>query len=123
MAREIHGHEGSALNNSLIISADDRDESGGSHIYDMALRVGSGKYRYAGHIDFQRGPVKEAGLNGISDEALIAIVIDRLEGFQAGPFRSEFNGLVIDKLADALSWLRKRTLDRQARGVEGLNKV
>lgn len=49
-----------------------------------------------------------AGLNGISDEALIAIVIDRLIGFNSGPYRSRDNSLAITKLEEALIWMQKR---------------
>ena len=35
-------------------------------------------------ITFQHGPIKEVGRNGLTNEALLAIVIDRLECAQAG---------------------------------------
>jgi hypothetical protein len=38
-------------------------------------------------IHFQEGPVKEAELNGIFMEDLIAICINRLENFQNSDFR------------------------------------
>lgn len=74
-------------------------------------------------IDFQRGPIAEVGVNGITNEALIAIVIDRLNGAQEGPFRSRFNALAITALEQASLWLCKRTLDRMDRGVEGQSKA
>lgn len=138
LVRTINGHEGSALNNAIKILADARDENGGSHVYWITV----GKYADADPEDpiiaavnairFQNGPLKEAGHNGISDEALIAIVIDRLEGFQQGPinepgargkYNSRYNALAITKLEEALMWLQKRTTDRQRRGVEGTHQV
>lgn len=38
-------------------------------------------------IGFQNGPIKEVGVNGVTQEALIAICIDRLRSFQEGPFK------------------------------------
>lgn len=123
MIRQIHGHEGSSLNNKAAINADERDENGGSYHYSIALDNDDGTFTTRATLDFQKGPLKEAGLNGISDEALIAIVIDRLEGFQTGPFRSRDNAIAITHLETALLWLQKRTTDRQRRGVEGTHNV
>ena len=120
--RQIHGHEGSTLNNRIQIFADERDENGGSHEYDVHIHSEAYSGIKAG-VRFQKGPLQEAGLNGISDEALIAIVIDRLEGFQTGPFKSRYNALAITKLEEAMMWLQKRTTDRQRRGVEGTHNV
>lgn len=105
---------------AITIEADDRDPQAGnmSHDYSVTLPDGS---RYSLH--FQHGPIAEAGVNGLTNEALIAIVIDRLEGAQTGDFRSRYNALAITKLEEASLWLARRTLDRMARGVEGQNKV
>lgn len=70
-------------------------------------------------INFQNGPIKENGVNGCHNEDLIAIVIDRLQCFQAGEYSCRENALAITKLEEALLWLRKRTMDREDRGVEG----
>lgn len=74
-------------------------------------------------IDFQNGPIKEAGLNGLTHEALLAIVIDRLRSFQAGPYSSDDNADALSSCRDALRSLQKRTLARIARGVEGTHTV
>jgi hypothetical protein len=74
-------------------------------------------------ILFQNGPIAEAGTNGVTHEALLAVVIDRLKGFQAGPFACRENAIALTKLEEALLWLQKRTRDRLARGVEGTNKA
>lgn len=72
-------------------------------------------------ISFQNGPIKEVGLNGITQEALLAIAIDRLRSFQAGPFASDYNKQALFHCEVALDWLQKRTRDRLVRGVEGTN--
>ena len=57
------------------------------------------------------------------NEDLIVMVIDRLESFQDSEFKCRENAVAITKLQEALMWLRKRTEDREARGVEGTYQV
>jgi hypothetical protein len=73
-------------------------------------------------IHFQEGPIKEFGVNGITQEALLAIVIDRLRSFQAGPFACRENAIALTHCEDALMWLQRRTVARIKRGVEGTNQ-
>lgn len=70
-------------------------------------------------IHFQEGPIKECGVNGVCNEDLIAMVITRLEHFQRSEFVCRENALAITKLEEAMLWLRKRTMGREKRGVEG----
>lgn len=74
-------------------------------------------------IHFQEGPIKEAGVNGVCNEDLIAMVVRRLEGFEDSQFACKENEKAIEKLQEALMWLRKRTMDREARNVEGTHIV
>ena len=74
------------------------------------------------NIKFQNGPILEFGVNGISNESLLAIVEDRLAGFQSGEFACRENAIALIKLQEAMMWLQKRTRDRMARGVEGTNQ-
>ena len=109
-----------AVDKAITITCDDRDNTVGGNM--------SHNYRIEGpfgvqELHFQRGPVVEAGVNGITNEDLIAIVIDRLEGAQEGPFKSRYNALAITALQEAENWLSRRTLDRMARGVEGQSKA
>lgn len=70
-------------------------------------------------VQFQKGGVKEAGVNGCFQEDLLAIVIDRLRSFQAGDFACRENAIALTKCEEALMWLQSRTAKRVARGVEG----
>lgn len=71
-------------------------------------------------VIFQNGPIKEVGgVNGISQEALLTIVLDRLRSFQAGEYKCKENACALTHIEEALMWLQKRTRDRVARGVEG----
>ena len=72
---------------------------------------------------FQKGPIKEAGVNGCHNEDLIAMVLDRLQSFQSSEYHCRENALAITKLEEALFWLRARTDGREARGVEGTHAV
>lgn len=84
-------------------------------------------------IQFQNGPIgSQEDMNGVTNEALIAVVIDRMRGFQygrkpdgsfdesaRGKFACRENAVALTHLEDALMWLQKRTRDRLSRGVEG----
>lgn len=73
-------------------------------------------------VMFQNGPIKEFGVNGVTQEALLAIVIDRLRSFQAGPFSCWENATALARVEEALMWLQRRTVARIKRGVEGTNQ-
>jgi hypothetical protein len=79
-------------------------------------------YEVIAEIKFQKGPVKEFGINGCQNEHLIEIVIDRLQGFQTGEFTCRENAIAITKLEEALMWLNKRTSDRIKLGIEGTSQ-
>lgn len=73
-------------------------------------------------IDFQRGPVKEVGVNGMTSEALLAILVHRTQVLnKAFPCRE--NSLAITKMEEAQMWFERRTQGRLARGVEGTNTI
>jgi len=74
-------------------------------------------------ISFQNGPIKETGVNGVTQEALLAIVIDRLRSFQAGPYACDDNQTALDHCLGALIALQQRTIARIKRGVEGTYTV
>lgn len=121
--RTITDHKLHGLNDALDINVLDEPGQGGAcHEYEIDLVGGapdSGGCKTK--ISFQNGPIKEAGVNGISGEALIAIVIDRLRSFQEGDYACRDNAIALTHLEDALMRLQKRTRDRLARGVEGTN--
>jgi len=70
-------------------------------------------------IHFQEGPVKECGINGVTEEDLIAMVICRLQYFQLTEYSCRENSTAIRRLEEALYWLGEHTRDRERRGVEG----
>jgi hypothetical protein len=74
-------------------------------------------------VSFQNGPLNEAGINGTTNEHLLAILIDRMRAFQSGPFTCRENALALTKLEEAVMWLNQRTANREAHGVEGTHEV
>lgn len=122
--RTITDHKLNGLNDALKIQAVDAPGAGGAnHVYtvylDESVRNEPTDKTVHVTISFQNGPIHEAGVNGISGEALMAIQIDRLRSFQAGPYACRENALALTALEESLMWLQKRTRDRIARGVEG----
>lgn len=120
MPNMITDHQINDLNKSIRIAADERkpEFGNGSHHYRM-IYESENTGTLICEIHFQQGPPSEVGCNGITNEALLAIVIDRLRGFQAGQFACRENALALTKLEEALHWLQSRSLDRIKRGVEG----
>ena len=74
-------------------------------------------------IHFQGGHVQEGGLNGVNNEDLLNMVVERLECFQKSPSACRENAIAITKLEEALLWLRKRTEGRVQRGIEETSKL
>lgn len=126
--RELTSHKVNGLNEALTIEVLDEPGQGNAcHVYKIhgprSVEDGTGNlYPDPCCIKFQDGPILEAGVNGISNEALLAIVEDRLLGFQSGPFACRENAVALTKLQESMMWLQKRTRDRMARGVEGTNQ-
>jgi hypothetical protein len=127
--REITSHKVNPVNDVLrIVVADEPGAGGANHAYEVTGYDTGTNGSFAGEYDiegngvtiyFQNGPIGENGVNGITQEVLLAIVIDRLESFQKGQFACRENAIALTHLETAKLWLFKRTLDRMARGVEG----
>ncbi len=102
---------------------DEKGQGNANHIYRVvSAQPKEGYLGTLGDVQFQNGPIKEAGVNGVMNEDLIAIVIDRMRGFQSGDYACRDNALALTKLEEALMWLRNRTNEREARGVEGTHE-
>jgi hypothetical protein len=110
---------------SKVVCFDEPGAGGACHEYQICSAKGNpledASYEYFGEVRFQKGPIKEAGVNGCHQEDLLAIIIDRLQHFQKGDFACKENALALTKCEEALAWLRHRTNERIARGIEGMN--
>ena len=135
--RELNDHKVNPANDTLTIAAVDEPGSGGAnHAYfisgaDFDRNPGSATaLEYAKDTDtegcvvlFQNGPIAEAGVNGVTHEALLAIVADRLRSFQKGPYSCKANACALTHIEEAMHWLQQRTIERMRRGVEGTHTV
>lgn len=150
MIRQITDHKVNGLNEALEITAGEPGPGGASHRYDILGAAESipnvGPRMFGVNLRFQNGPIGKnpdgstrlEDLNGITNEALLAVLIDRMRGFQgmlphqkanpcddlvarppAAPFACRENAIALTHLEEALMWLQKRTRARMARGVEG----
>lgn len=124
MSREILIHRVDEFNKGLTIMADEPGPGGASHEYRISWQDHYGHLQ-GFDIRFQRGGVKEQvsghvnGHNGGSNEALLAVVFDRLQGFQGGQFPHAANQEAMEHVSQAIDALKARSKEREARGVEG----
>ncbi len=129
--RTITHHKLNGLNDAIVVAAQDERGSGNAnHDYLLVLdktgpdlKAKSSDEVLSLNIRFQKGPIKEAGYNGFTNEALLAVLIDRMEGFVSGPFNSTDNEDALANLKQAMYLLQKRTKDRLSRGVEGTHQA
>lgn len=133
--RQITDHIVNPANDRLRIEATDSPGAGGAnHLYRITgfdtasnesdpFTAAYGKPAVHATVLFQNGPIPEKGVNGVTQEALLAIVADRLRSFQAGAFACRENALALTKIEEAMHWLHQRTLARMRRGVEGTHTV
>lgn len=120
--RQITSHHTNAVNALIRIHADEPTHGNASHVYSVEWFEAD--EREAGAtLRFQNGPIGEVGVNGMTNEVLLAIVVDRLRGFQSGPYACRENELALTRIEEAAMWLESRTKQRTARGVEGTHTV
>lgn len=128
---ELFGHHGNPANNQISITLGDEPNAAGAHLryevtgFDTAnnpsveSRDGYSHSKSRDVILFQGGDPAEHGVNGITHEVLMTILIHRLECLQSGPFSCRENAIALTKLQESLMWLKERTAKRIERGVEG----
>lgn len=102
-------HNGVAVN--AISSLSD-----GSNVEGHEYIVLAGVKSFA--ISFQRGGVAENGVNGLTNEALLAILIHRTKLLD-NKFSCDENKRAIGHMEEALVNLEVRSARRMVRGVEG----
>lgn len=102
-------HNGVAVN-AIFTFADGTNVEG--HVYQVITGAKDQQ------IEFQRGGVATNGVNGLTNEALLAILIHRTK-FLDGKFPCDENRRAIEHMEQALVNLEVRTARRMVRGVEG----
>ncbi len=133
--RTLTDHKVNPANDVIEIAVTDQPGAGGAnHRYEVTGFDTAGNPSRADEqgyqssfskqvILFQNGPIAAAGVNGLTHEVLIAIVVDRLRSFQAGPYMCRENALALTKLEEAQHWLHARTRGRMAQGIEGTHAI
>mgnify|MGYP000482202832 CR=1 FL=1 len=128
--RTIDDHKINPANDTLTIHVVDEPGSGGAHHhyhvsgFESKTNPSTPDPNITGQcILFQNGPIAEVGVNGLTHEALLAIVADRLRSFQKGPYACKANACALTHIEEAMHWLQQRTIERMRRGVEGTHAV
>lgn len=133
--RKLNGFEINKANKSLSVTViDDPGPSGASNRFDIegfntknnpsAEHPEWGKAVFSRSVlVFQNGPIRETGVNGITHEVLIEIILDRLKGFQTTKYVCRENEMAIKALEEAKNWLNARTQKRMDQGIEGTHSV
>lgn len=117
--RSLTDHLINPGNDALSITVwDEPGHEGANHAY----KISHGGKELA-LLLFQDGPIFVEGVNGITHEALIAVLCDRLRGFQGGPYACKANACALTHLEEAQHWLQQRSIERTRRGVEGTHTL
>jgi hypothetical protein len=126
MLRELTSHKVNGVTESISLQADEDTIGAGGAVTTYHYLISNPPDHPAAPnmsigsaICFQNGTLPEVGANGLTQEALLAIVEDRLKSFQAGPYACRENALALTHIQEAMHWLHHRTRERVARGVEG----
>ena len=108
-----------ASNGGVIVATDEKEYN---NYHDFQVYQETGDSTLSSFISFQKGPIKEVGINGITERDLLEILRFRLENFQNSEFASDYNAKALDAINTAIESLDARTKDREKRGVEGTNQ-
>ena len=92
-------------------------------VIDMVRPTDTNIPQMTNRLVFQNGNPNIEGVNGLTNEVLLAIVLDRLHGFQQSANCCRENALAITHLEEAQNWLARRAILRRAQGVEGQANV
>jgi hypothetical protein len=104
-----------------VAAIDERDPNAGGASHAYGVQWGGPKD--VTRIQFQHGPRGLAtSTPGLFDDDLLAILQDRLECFQDGPFACEENDQALRAVRSARFHLGQRVARRIAQGVLGENK-
>lgn len=116
--REVKAHHAPGIPATVRVFAEGDPTPAGNHnSYRLTMGLPGQETGASVVLKFQDRPTDQ-GVTGLTMEALLAAVIDRLYGFQGGKESCRENAIAITHLETALLWLNKRTQDRHAPAKE-----
>jgi hypothetical protein len=130
-----YGKSGSRLTGLFIEKAETPKESSvaaagfiSNHFNDAdGVPAGGSTYGRGFAISWQNGPLMQNGVreepNGAFVEDVIQAAADRIKYYQQSKFACDENKMALVHLEIALMHLKRRTENREARGVEGTKEV
>jgi hypothetical protein len=119
-SRQLHGHQVNAVNQGITILSSDELSAGGAPKYHSFLirRRGAIEPQVV-VIPWHEGDPAEVGTTGLTFEATLEALIDRLQHLQHGPFPCKHNEMAMRHLIEARRCMNDRTAERIERGVDG----
>ena len=102
---------------------DERSQGNANHYYRVITVVPTGEdCCVLSFIEFQKGPIKEVGVNGCQVDTLIHAVYTIISVFQDSHPCVQ-NEAALEHFNKGLQALDHRKRERESRGVEGTNQV
>jgi len=111
VSRDITTHHGDPLNDALVVTAFDPVGGGPCCEYAVAVPRKAGVQVHG--LTFHHGD-PTAEVTGLTSEALLAVLIDRLTRFQLAALGCQENAAALQALRRAEAALKTRTANRAA---------
>ena len=119
--RQVISHRFGDGNKDLeIVALDGPSKSGSCMLYRAIAHRDGKKPEEICDLRFQMGRPSQHGSNGLTNESLLAVVEDRLIGFQKGEFQNLENARALHHVKEALLWLQRRVINQSTRNSIGL---
>ena len=94
---------------TVAIYADGPTSPGGvRNTFVYGYPINDYEFALVGELRFQQGHPAKVGVNGLTLESVLAICLQRLNGFQNGPYPSEFNSAAMMHIERAMESLKDR---------------
>jgi hypothetical protein len=111
---ELKDHKVGKLNSAINIQVQDESDLSGMHYsYGFYISIQRNTQKFA-EVKFQKGPPKKIAMadqaaeivpEGLTEEALLAVLIHRLRCKVKMPINLKENSVVLQKLEESLMWL------------------
>lgn len=127
--KEVHLHQTGPLDAPIQIHAVGERSPAYSEYHLFSLRGDTCIFETVGDnihlhvkpmavLKFQTGPLREIGVDGVTDTALLAVLIDRLDDLQESEYACADNEEARTHLASAMAILQRRSRKRLERGLK-----